>query len=879
MSSTGGSRGIERFPHTFTERKKRRGGTRCGARVCGHTSFIQYALYYYLGRIDILIGRGGDHSLLWLVGGRESRDARTAAAYICRRVAQRELARSLHHWQSTARRAVDALVGNMELEAGPSSDEEDDEKRLRVGSRWFIPSSTFPGFHQNKPKLQQRYGRGWLATVIAIEDDQITYHCDGDMRCEYSIADLDEFVEDFEYVASEGEPPHPLPEAPTPQGMDMSRCERNPLCTRGSNHGGRGGSCSLKRPVAESSTAALEAQPANNKNVDAPGRCEKNALCTRGFKHGGWGGRCSFKRPPAESPSATLEAAPVVIEDQDGAECMSRVADDPRREKLPPGWHETRVSATASSHSYLVITHGSGMRVRSRKEAWRIHDHSGESLKTPTSGPPVAKAQRPMAKPLTNAMQSSATRVRTPGVRLADPNPEDDKVGRDIKIYLADDGGVWRTAKILTVTYRCDWGGTPQKAYGFRFDKDGKQYEALLDKPCDDPENYEWRYLSSDDELDEPDEGVESREVHPAVAAAAPPQRREAVLVDSGPRKRPCRPQVEHPLSASRDASPWTATMRRPQPADVWRPHDPVSQCVEDAIEAVLARARDAAATAADDLRVMRKLRTCEWFAGSARLSFALHALGCEVKIHDRNPDVIEWEAHDVQPADKMICSDEFLSIRLTDLLMEPPYDYMHFSIDCSSFTGLSHAGQGRNEGNDFLGDSTQAQDGNKLVSKTFDIIAMQLERKRNFLFTIENPFSGRMKQHPRVPSQLEVPVENGGLGATRVVVDYCRFWDGKGQRPFHKRTIIWTNSPALIREFGKHAPQRDGKGPISHFLCEKSTPCQFYGPYGHRSVYNKTTREATPFPSLLAWRIAQAVTIDLSPERWKSLSEPAGVR
>ena len=147
---------------------------------------------------------------------------------------------------------------------------------------------------------------------------------------------LGEFVEDFEYVASEGEPPHPLPEAPTPQGMDMSRCERNPLCTRGSNHGGRGGSCSLKRPVAESSTAALEAQPANNKNVDAPGRCEKNALCTRGFKHGGWGGRCSFKRPPAESPSATLEAAPVVIEDQDGAECMSRVADDPRREKLPP---------------------------------------------------------------------------------------------------------------------------------------------------------------------------------------------------------------------------------------------------------------------------------------------------------------------------------------------------------------------------------------------------------------------------------------------------------------------------------------------------------------------------------------------------------------
>ena len=236
--------------------------------------------------------------------------------------------------------------------------------------------------------------------------------------------------------------------------------------------------------------------------------------------------------------------------------------------------------------------------------------------------------------------------------------------------------------------------------------------------------------------------------------------------------------------------------------------------------------------------------------------------------IHDRDPGAVEWAAHDMKPDLERFCSEEFLGVNEAAFYNDLPYDYMHFSIDCSSFTGLSHAGQGRNEGNNFLGDGARAQDGNQLLFKTIDMIALQMKRRSGFLFTIENPYTGKMKDHPIVAARLEVARKDGGLGATRIVVDYCRFWDGKGKRPFHKRTIIWTNSPTLIREFGEHRPPEM----TSHFLCERSSPCQFFGHLGHRGVNSKTSREATPFPSPLVWRIAQAITLDLSPERWRSL-------
>ncbi len=64
--------------------------------------------------------------------------------------------------------------------------------------------------------------------------------------------------------------------------------------------------------------------------------------------------------------------------------------------------------------------------------------------------------------------------------------------------------------------------------------------------------------------------------------------------------------------------------------------------------------------------------------------------------------------------------------------------------------------------------------------------------RSEHFLFTIENPYTGKLKEHGMVKDKLEASRANGGLGATRCVVDYCWFWDGGdafNPKPFNKRT------------------------------------------------------------------------------------------
>lgn len=613
---------------------------------------------------------------------------------------------------------------------------EQDDKHLQQGSRWFIPAAAFPG---NAPQ-QLCHGLGWLATVREVRKESVIFHCDGDRTRELSESKVKEFLED---------------------------------CT------------------------ALNVEPAHAHQVmpqTEPDCCQRNPRCTRGFNHRGHGGHCSLKTPP---PSC---------------------------------------SQSGSS------------RKKARKDTRRIHDESTSSELPPAATRPA---------------------VRTPGIRL--PEVEDEKVGTHIKVYLADEGGVWRTAKILGMMSVLDWSGRPSKGYSIRFDCDGKVYDqVLLDKPHNDPMSFLWEPLGEEDELDRADAGVLPEPPSPRAPQQQPQQRQwpqpshvPATASSSRKRKR----SAHLTSHAQRKASPRVLAAQRPT-TEAWLPHDPVSQCVEDAIEAVLARARDEAAAASHDLPVMRKLRTYEWFAGSGRLSFALLAQGCDVMIHDRDPAAVEWAAHSMQPDAKRFSSDEFLSINEGAFYAVPPYDYMHFSIDCSSFTGLSHAGQGRNEGNSFLGDGVRAEDGNQLLYKTTDMIALQLKRKPTFLFTVENPYTGRMKEHPIVQARLEVSRENGGLGATRIVLDYCRFWDGKGERPFHKRTIIWTNSPTLIREFGEHRPPATS----SYFLCERSSPCQFFGVLGHRGVHGRTAKESTPFPLLLAWRMAQAITLDLSSERWRSI-------
>ena len=145
------------------------------------------------------------------------------------------------------------------------------------------------------------------------------------------------------------------------------------------------------------------------------------------------------------------------------------------------------------------------------------------------------------------------------------------------------------------------------------------------------------------------------------------------------------------------------------------------------------------------------------------------------------------------------------------------------------------------------------------MVIKMLDLISMQLERNDKFLFTIENPFTGKMKEHPMVKAKLMASRKDGGFGATPVAVDYCWFADADGETPFKKRTCFWTNSPSLIRELGAHTPPLK----CSHYLCSHDSPCIFHL-RGHRQVAGNC-KEATPFPRQLAERIARCISLDAS--------------
>lgn len=430
-------------------------------------------------------------------------------------------------------------------------------------------------------------------------------------------------------------------------------------------------------------------------------------------------------------------------------------------------------------------------------------------------------------------------------VRL--PNPEDDKVGKRIKL-LFDGPRRWETAEILEVVPCIEGDQKYKPEYVLWYHKDGREKQEDLEK-------FEWQWLQAGDPVDAykgggPEPGVpESTRAHPLPPPPPPPTR------------------VEKKRKPSAAASAAVHPERRRTNAR-FSPHTAVSRLVADAIQCILARARDAAAASADDLPVMRDLRSIEWFAGSARLTFALrqqhhwHAV-----VHDMNPDAVEWGAlhAEAERTAGLFRSDEFLEeVRPLAFCHEAPYDYFHFSIDCCSFSTLGHAGQGRNEENDFLGEGTRCEEGNRMFQKTIKLIEDQLDRNPNFLFTIENPFTGKMKDHAMVRAKLEVSRSDGGLGATRCVIDYCWFYEGvDGRLPFHKRTIVWTNSPTLIRELGPHAPPVTS----SHYLCERATPCPHYG--WHRPVAGNTAL-ATPFPKPLAARIARAITLDASAQRWR---------
>ena len=443
--------------------------------------------------------------------------------------------------------------------------------------------------------------------------------------------------------------------------------------------------------------------------------------------------------------------------------------------------------------------------------------------------------------------------------------------------------GIWWTAKIVEAVQCIPNSGKGTTEYRIRHDKDG----VILQYDLQDP-YFAYELMSDGEPIDEFVETLAPKQARTLAASspkglngglaedaalqralrlsAVPTPQPTAKLKQLTPPKR----QRQSTGSASSDVDGVTqrVIVTRTDPLH-WRPDNAVSRAVTEAIFAVLARVRDQSAASSDDLPIMRKLRGTEWFAGSGRLSFALALQhDWQVIIHDRDPTAVEWVQHGVQEdGTKLIFScKEFLEVEIGSFYQQPPYDFFHFSMDCSSFTVLGHAGQFRNAKNDYLGEHELCKVGNQIVQKMLDMISMQLDRNKNFLFTIENPQTGKFKDHPMVQAKLTAPREHGGLGATPIALDFCWFKATKEDKPFRKRTMIWTNSPSLIRELGEHRPPST----CSRFLCERTSPCPFFQ-QDHRPVAGNCAA-ATPFPRLLTELIARCITLDASAQRWRRL-------
>ena len=70
---------------------------------------------------------------------------------------------------------------------------------VSVGARWFIPEKAFDKKDRQGVK-QLEHGRGWLATVRAVGEGTVEYHCDGDDNSRLSVWEAVDFVKFGKFV-------------------------------------------------------------------------------------------------------------------------------------------------------------------------------------------------------------------------------------------------------------------------------------------------------------------------------------------------------------------------------------------------------------------------------------------------------------------------------------------------------------------------------------------------------------------------------------------------------------------------------------------------------------------------------------------------------
>ena len=682
-------------------------------------------------------------------------------------------------------------------------------------------------------------------------------------------------------------------------------CEKNVLCSRGFRHGGLGGPCNkglgapicsdLDRSEVEEDEACVECAGKSSPEGNEMLLCDG---CDKGFHQ-----QCLVPPlaivpvsewlcdscAPAAAAAANATANALATASKPPAKLADHVKKCGGQRSMINVYTCTTTFRNGSSCSDTVYESPQGKRFRSLVEVARFLGLEGavrgRRAAPPTRTAPPALLPRKSVPPSVPSRPPSAPQ-RKRSVRL--PEPEDLHVGRRLKVFM-DNG--WWTAKIVEVVQQLSFSGRSTCEYRILHDKDGVILTCDLQDPA-----YVYEFISDDEPSDEFVPNFKRRAPKQGVPSASSPKGLNGGLIENAA------PQRALKLSAA----PTPQLAAKPQPAQLtpsakrqrqsagsassdgggttqrvivartnplhWQPESAVSQAVAGAISAVLARARDESAASSDDLPIMRKLRAMEWFAGSGRLSFALALQhGWEVVIHDRNQNAVEWVQHGVKPDGRQFISSEkefITEVTIGEFYQQssPPFDYFHFSIDCSSFSVLGHPGQFRNFENDFLGQHKSCAAGNQMVHKMLDLISAQLSRNEYFLFTVENPETGKLKDHAMIQGKLTAPCEHGGLGATAVVVNFCWFATESEGIPFRKPTIIWTNSPTLIRELGAHLPPSKR----SRYVCERTSPCQFYQ-QGHRPVA-RNCAAATPFPRLLAELIARCISFDASAQRWRQV-------
>ena len=197
--------------------------------------------------------------------------------------------------------------------------------------------------------------------------------------------------------------------------------------------------------------------------------------------------------------------------------------------------------------------------------------------------------------------------------------------------------------------------------------------------------------------------------------------------------------------------------------------------------------------------------KALELFAGTGRLSKALRAAGCEVTLHERYGERIEWHPHGLPEASTPLFEYDLREIDQSRL---PVYDFIHASPECSSYSGMAQSKHQREERNGYRGVTPEARQANVVLGKLVSILQNQLERNPKLIFTIENPWNPAGGMHKQ---EIMTTIVEQQLGATRCLITYCMFKPG-----VKKPTLIWTNCKELAMTLGSgqfYCGGEDGHG------------------------------------------------------------------